>query len=316
MAEKKPFFVPQELQKETQPALVQPSLVTPPVSAEQVNIPAPVEQNVVPVEKKEQPYLPVINLTNLPSNFLSYPKGTEISYHPYTFGELKKFSQSKLSLKQRYEFILDGIIVNGMKKEKITFNDFLYIALLRKISSIGVHEVSVKFHCSKCNFENEHHVKLDALDFDSIEVPDLPAHLVINNKELSFTPLTVEDFFALFKEGKESDPTGIMAMQCRNKHFKEAYDIIFNANPEDSELLDELNKLFYHGLATMKIPCENKDAVVKDYIDGIEVEKNVHCGHINLLELGDPDLIVLPFRRDGRTAKDRIRFGSGDANKP
>lgn len=313
MAEKKPFFVPQEMQKEvTQPALVEapPAQVNNPV-AEVV----PKLDNPPTVEKKE-PYLPVINLSDLPSKFLAYPKGVEISYHPYKFGELKKFSQSKLSLKQRYEFILDGIIVNGMKKEKLTFNDFLYIALLRKLSSVGAYEILIKFNCIKCGFENNHHVKLDALEFDDIEVPELPAHLVINDKELSFSPLTVEDFFALFKEGKESDPTGILAMQCRNRHFKEAYDIIFNANPEDSELLDELNRMFYHGLATMKIGCKNKDALVKDIIDGIEIEKNVHCEHINKIELGDPDLIVQPFRRDGRTAKDRIRFGNGVKDKP
>lgn len=295
---KKPLFVPQELQKA------------------EVSIPTnPAEKISTPTQAQEA-YLPTIVLQKLPSNFLPYPKGTEISYHPYKFGELKKFAQSKLSIKQRYEFILDGIFVSGMEKNKLTFNDFLFIALLRKMSSIGVHDVIVKFKCNKCNFENEHHVSLNALDFDEIKVPELPANIVIHDKEMAFTPLTVEDFFTLFREGKENDPVGILAVQCRSHKFKEAYDIIFDANPEDSELLDELNKMFYHGLATMKFPCTNKEANVTERIDGLEIEKTVHCDYENKIELGDPELIVQPFRGNRRAPKDRIRFGSRDVDKP
>jgi len=203
-----------------------------------------------------------------------------------------------------------------MDKENLTFNDFLFLALLRKMSSVGIQDISVKYRCAKCNFENTEHIQLDKLDFDDMEVPDLPAHLIINNKEVSFTPLTVKDFFLLFKEGKEKDPVSILAVQCRNMHFKEACDLLYNANPEDSELLEELNKMFYHGLATMKFSCQNKEAKETEMLDGIEIEKNVHCKFTNYIELGDPDLIVQPFRRDGRTAKDRIRFGSGNADKP
>jgi hypothetical protein len=301
MAEKKPFFIPPEMQPtvEVNPVVEKPAI----------------QNTVEKQESKKEPYLPVINLTDIPSKFLPYPQGVEISYYPYKFGELKKFAQSKLSIKQRYEFILDGILVTGMPKEKLTFNDFLFIALLRKMSSVGVQDISVKFKCLKCNFENTHHVKLNQLDFDGLDIPSLPATIVINNKEMSFSPLTVEDFFSLFREGKENDPVGILSMQCRNLTFKQSYDLIYNANPEDSEMLDELNTMFYHGLATMSIPCENKEALEKELLDGVEIEKNVHCKYINKIELGDPDLIVQPFRRDGRTAKDRIRFGNGDADK-
>lgn len=306
-AKKKPFFVPQEMQVQPQQA-----------QKAEVSVPTPLttEQPESTIKKTpESPYLPTIVLKNVPSKFLAYPKGVEISYQPYKFGELKKFSQSKLSLKQRYEFILDGIIVSGMDKMQITFNDFLYIALLRKMSSIGVHDVQITFNCGKCGFENKHHVQLDKLDFDEIQVPELPAHLSINGKDLTFTPLTVGDFFTLFREGKENDAVGILAVQCRSHHFKEAYDIIFGANTEDSELLEELNKVFYHGLATMKIPCINKEATVTEVIDGLEIEKTVHCDYVNKIELGSPELIVQPFRGPGGATKNRLRFGNGDAHK-
>jgi hypothetical protein len=308
MAEsKKPFFVPQELQTQTE-SLIQPSLET--VTAQVTE-----EKPTKNVEKKE-PYLPVVNLKQLPSKFLPYPQGVEISYSPYKFGELKKFSQSKLSIKQRYEFILEGITVSGMDKEDLTFQDFLFIALLRKMSSVGNNDLLITFNCLKCEHKNQHHIMLDALDFDEIEVPELPAILEIKDHEMSFTPLTLKDFFTLFKEGKEKDSVAILAAQCRSHEFEQAYDILFGANPEDSQVLEELNKVFYHGLATLRLKCQNKEAPTSEFIDGVEIEKLVHCDFENRIELGDPDLIVQPFCGDRRTPKDRIRFGSGSKNKP
>lgn len=307
---KKPYFVPQESLFQQANKTEEVSIKSDPVTVPETK---PDRQEV---SVKKEAYLPTILVKDLPSKFLAYPKGVEISYQPYRFGELKKFAQSKLSIKQRYEFILEGIIVSGMEKTALTFNDFIFIALLRKLSSIGVHDIQITFNCSKCGFENKHHVELDKLDFDEIQAPELPAYVTINGKDLTFTPLTVNDFFNLFREGKENDPVGILAMQCRSHRFKEAYDIIYGANTEDSQLLEELNKIFHHGLATLKIPCKNRDAVVSEFVDGIEVEKNVPCDYVNHIDLGSPDLLVQPFRGPGGAPKNSIRFGSRTETKP
>lgn len=273
----------------------------------------------VPQTSAGSQYLPTVNVTELPSDFLPYPEGVEVTYKPYTYGELKRFSQSKLSVKQRYEFILDGIGVSGMPKEKITFQDFLFLALLRKLSSIGIGDILVKYNCQKCGFENSNHVKLDTLDFESLSknVPDLPANLTINGQDLEFSPLTIEDYFKLYSENKDKDHVAIMAIQCRSHNFKAAMDAIFGANPEDSELLNELDKVFYHGLKTLKFPCANKEAKVEEpNEDGEIVEKSVHCDFTNTVELEDASLIVQPFRGDRKPAKDRIQFGPRNGNKP
>ena len=81
---KKPIFTPNT-----------PSLLPPTTKAEIV------ESAPEPSVKQEKNYLPTVNVNDLPSKFKPYPQGVEISYTPYTFGELKKFSQSKLSVKQR-----------------------------------------------------------------------------------------------------------------------------------------------------------------------------------------------------------------------
>lgn len=290
---KKPIFTPNT-----------PSLLPTTTKAEIV------ENSSEPSVKEEKNYLPTINVNDLPSKFKPYPKGVEISYTPYTFGELKKFSQSKLSVKQRYEFILEGVTVSGMPKEKLTFSDFLFLALLRKLSSVGVGEISIKYPCNKCGFENSNNIKLDTLDFNDIEAPELPAYLTINGNDMEFSPLTVEDFFMLFKEGKDKDSVAITAVQCRSHQFRAAYDIIYKANPEDSDLLNELDKMFAHSLKSLKFKCQNKEAPVTEVLDGVEIEKLVHCDYENIVELEDPGLIIQPFRGDGGTAKNRIQFGS------
>ncbi|MFA5071270.1 MAG: hypothetical protein WC511_02755 [Candidatus Pacearchaeota archaeon] len=280
--------------------------------------------NVTPVNHEEKvhnagqnsQYLPLVNVEDLPSNFLPYPKGVEIAYCPYTYGELKKFAQSKLSVKQRYEFILEGIKVSGMPKEKLTYQDFLFIALLRKLSSVGVSDISIKYACLKCGFENNSHVKLDTLDFNYMNIPELPANIVVKDQEMSFTPLTIEDYFNLYKEGKDKDSVYIMAAQCRSHNLKAAHEILYSANPEDSELLNELDNMFFHGLKPLKFLCENKEAKEVEVVDGVEIEKNVHCDFTNLVELGDASLIVQPFRGDREPVKNRIQFGNRNENKP
>jgi len=69
MAEsKKPFFVPQEMQQAPE-VTVAPKVEKPAIEVKDVVKPAKVDK---------EPYLPVINVQNIPSNFLPYPKGTEI----------------------------------------------------------------------------------------------------------------------------------------------------------------------------------------------------------------------------------------------
>jgi len=302
--QKKPIFTPNT-------GVMQNPLIKAEVTETQNSEQAPETEK----SKTKQPYLPVVKVNDLPSRYSPYPSGTEISYHPYTFGELKKFSQSKLSIKQRYEFILEGILVTGIKKEQITFHDFLFLAMLRKLSSVGVGSITVKYRCNKCGFENSNQVQFDTLEFEDMKVPEFPAYMEINGKEMEFTPITVGDYFTLFKEGKDKDQVAVPAIQCRNLGFSEAYDLIYKANPEDSEMLNELDKMFYHGLKSLKFPCQNKEAVEMEMLEGVEIEKTVHCDYTNQIELEDTGLIVQPFRGNGESPKDRIRFGNRAGNK-
>ena len=89
--------------------------------------------------------MPLVEVTQLPSGFIAYPEGVKISYRPYVFGEIKKFNQSNMSKLNAYELAMQGVVVEGMPKDDITFADMLYIALLRKISSLGDTSFSVSF---------------------------------------------------------------------------------------------------------------------------------------------------------------------------
>ena len=68
------------------------------------------------------PYMPVVQVKSLPSQFTPYKllvKNPEIQYKPYKYGEIKKMNQSKMSVKQLFKEVLNGIICN-FDKELLT----------------------------------------------------------------------------------------------------------------------------------------------------------------------------------------------------
>lgn len=82
---------------------------------------------------------PEIEVKELPSKFLPYPKGTKITYRPYLFGEVKKFNQGQQSTSQAWALIASGIKCSFDVNE-LTLSDLRYIGLLRKISTFGLRQ--------------------------------------------------------------------------------------------------------------------------------------------------------------------------------
>ena len=69
--------------------------------------------------------------------FKPYPKGVKISYRPFTFGEIKQYSQSVFDPSSKFKWLLQGIEVEGMNKEDLTVCDFTYITLLRNLNTFS-----------------------------------------------------------------------------------------------------------------------------------------------------------------------------------
>lgn len=257
-----------------------------------------------PSSQRHENLLPVIYLTQdqLPSKGLAYPKYFELSYRPYTFGEIQKINQSKINTKQKLAFVMEGINTS-FDKELLTLSDLSYIALLRKISTIGGHKVNVSARCTQCRHEVtevlDFGTSKSIIEFQDLLAPELPIRITFSNyQEYAFKPITFKSFCKIIEQGLEGDTIALITHQCIDpSQYDELYKVIENSTYEDQVLLEELDKYLEHNIKPVPIACKNK---VSDKI----------CGHINLVELSGGEALLLPFREPKKSHSSRIRFGS------
>lgn len=246
---------------------------------------------VTPVENTSLPDTQ-IRVTDLPSVGRAYPQGTEIHYKPYTFGEVKSFSQSKgkMSAAKSVERVLSGINVVGMDKNDLTFFDFLYISLLRRLSTMNAIEFKLGVGCPSCGSPVSHTFSWEGLVFEDLPAPKLPIIVDICDKaDVRFTPLTVAQYQVLTRNKQDEDPVAIAAMQS-SLDFNDAYKTFSDAIGDDAALLDEIDKLLYHDLKPAQVTCAT-------------------CNHNFNAALDDEASLISPFRKSESTTRNRIRFG-------
>lgn len=204
-----------------------------------------------------------INVNKLPSNFMIYPENSKVSYEPYSYGEIKIFNQSRLTLKESYDFILKGIFTAGFDKENLTLGDFLYLSLMRKIVSYGDSDIMVTYECEGCNKLSRRVVKSSQLDIQDLKVPKLPIIVSLSNGvELHFKPITVKKYLELvdiYGAGDKIDPIAYLTKCCCNLEFKNAYDIINSVSEvDDVEILDRVDEMIYHNIKSVSVKCKNE----------------------------------------------------------
>lgn len=233
--------------------------------------------------------LPTIQVKELPSKGLPYPKGWSISYRVYKFGEIKTYNQSKLGVKDELAFVLEGI-KTSFDKLSLTLSDLLYIGFLRKLSSLGAVEYAKQYNCYKCGSVNELKFSTKDIYFEDLSMEKLPVVATLSVGELHFNPLTIKQYFELIDEDKHTSDIDIMAAQCLNKSKEEARRIIYNLLPEDGETMNEVDKLLYHDIKPLDHKCKN-------------------CSVINVSELNSGGTIIYPFREHKVDVSNKIRFG-------
>ena len=230
----------------------------------------------------------LIEVTEIPSKFLPYKDG-KIHYRPYTYGEVDSFSDSKISTSRAMDFVLEGIETKGFDKYDLTLGDFLFIALLRKISSFGTIEFQVtSSYKGKVVSKVLSH---EDIEFNDLNIDALPIVLTLSNTEMHFTPLTVRGYQNLIEKDIDNE-RATLAMQCINMEFDAAYEIINNSVGKDITYLKEVDKLLHHSVMTVEIVFN---------IDDKEVRKSI--------EVDDPNTLVLPFLGSEESAGSPIRFG-------
>lgn len=245
-------------------------------------------------------YLPVIEVTKLPSGFKPYPNGIKVFYKPYTFGEIKKLSQDELSMAKKYEYALSGVTVEGMDKYNLTVSDILYILLLRKLSIPGIDSVSVTKRCSHCDeLILNKRVPLSEVEFDELKY-EMPLSTEIEGKVYSFSPMTIGNMLELAKETDSPSEEQLLAYTCVSPGPKEALEMIKYVQDnmmyidETIHVLNAIDERMFHGVLPITVKCDNKDC---------EFENKVS------LDGEEQGTLVLPFREQPVSIESRISSG-------
>lgn len=238
-------------------------------------------------------FLSAKNVTSLPSAFLQYPEGSAVLCSPFSFGDLSRFNNSNMTEVQFFEFVLEGIETKGFDKYDLTYYDVVYLALLRKMNSLGSTQVTLTSICDHCGHINTNHMDTQFFyDFVDLEIEEMPLTLELNSGELELKFITIRDWMELANKDMLDDSLNLYAKSVANRIFDEAYQTIYNATGQDIEVLNLADKMLYHGLKPLSLVCES-----------------CFNGYHANLSSEDVNSIIRPFRGEEESVRCKIHFG-------
>ena len=148
-----------------------------------------------------------------------------------------------------------------------------------------------------CNFLNTNVVDLKDKEFVDMKAESLPVNVELSFGKLNFMPITIRQYFKLIDKDKARDEIALFAIQVTNKSFDAVYDLIYNANMEDGEILTKVEKLLFHELKDFTVECSKCKKKNKISIEG-----------------GGGDILVSPFRESSGNVTNKITFGNEGNN--
>jgi hypothetical protein len=177
-----------------------------------------------------------------------------------------------------------------MDKHQLAYYDFIYIALLRKISSFHDDLFVYDYECYQCGTKNTISGRLSEIEFDELHVPALPVRVTSDSGvELQFLPFTVGAFIELQKI-QSKDQADIVASQVSNMSLAEAKPILTAATGDFLRAISYADEVMNFGITSIKRNC-------------------VECKAVNTLSMEDPEIFISPFRGSDGLVGSRISFG-------
>lgn len=260
---------------------------------------------------------------SLPSRMLPYPEGTVFEITPYTMGEFNNISGVKLPESDIVNIVLRGIY-NNLDTDiryTLTYPDYYFIALQRKLLSLGPQEFTVKTthneasfdvltgcddrECGKINetkFQNKDLAFKNLFEGIPLEKCKLPLKVTFQGIEgdvvLRFSTLSIGKYLDLkyienvdFEDGLNS----AAAFCVEHDSFKKNLEAIQSLPPtnQNFQLLNAVIEYLNHGLMPNKITCSQCGGIYEVALD-------------NVLEA-----VVRPFRADKQHSKSTTELING-----
>lgn len=253
-------------------------------------------------------------INSLPSEFKCYPEGVEIRYSNYEFDDFEIINNDLVDLYDRYAQMLKGIVTKGMPKQSLTFGDFLFISVQRKLNAFGAKTFKIPYWCPHCKQDGEYTFSLEDIAFEGLQhtMPLKVRFYSYPDEEYLFQPHTIGDVLMMLEnevyyqytedgvlvqdvQGNPiQDVKSILAASCVNLDFNTAYQRIASISDyRDYETLTQLSSILYHGLSPFEFTCQN---IVKFIPSDSSKQVNKDIADSNEIDEDEtPDSPILPF---------------------
>jgi len=218
--------------------------------------------------------IPLTHIQTLPSGFVPYPEGISIYARPYTLGETRKLS-GHLSPAETFKIILAGVTVEGhedtgFKVDLLSMNDVAYLALTRKVLTLGSRgEVEISLSSTQpggdpCVFSRTlNFSEIEFRDFEAKAVP-ITADRLGGRQNVKFWPISVHAYLNILKWFPQRTEDELLVLAAYISEGPEGpaskeelianEELISGLVGEDRVLLDMVDKALDHGAEDIEVP--------------------------------------------------------------
>lgn len=267
-------------------------------------------------KEEKMPEKSLIQVAELPSGFLPYPRGSKIYYSPLTLGELENLNSGTLNLGQALENLIDSIFVEKFDKLDLAYFDLVYIGVQRKLTALGDIRGTINGFCPVCENKNEKEFTYTELEFEELKVSALPIRYEYEEpKFLEFSLMTYRNWKKMGDLPEEEiDRLTALSHMVLNYEPKQAKEILSKLSGDAINYINKIESLLDYGIKPFKMVCnhveqEEVEEVNKDTGILEKVFKPIICGTPFTVGVTNPFDYTFRPGRPNHINESKIRFG-------
>lgn len=243
-----------------------------------------------------------VETKKLPSGFGFYPKGTLVRFSPMTTKEIEILNESDLTSEIVFKNALSHIQTRNIEPRDLTFSDFAFVSLQRRLYSQTEIRCTVNTQCPECGTK-----LFEEFDFNDIEFEEpKDARLqscVLRDFKVVIGPLTIGNMLDMLESDRGVNTIDTLAHTIRKIYkpgsevltfspeetFSLARKIVENTWGEEREIFNYIDTLQSHGIKPRKLTCKNKA-----------------CCHTWEEDLGTVDTLIFPSSGFKQSIRDKV----------
>ena len=197
----------------------------------------------------------LIEVTEVPSGFKGYPKGTKIYYKPIDLDEMETLNSGNPDINRNIAYILNAIKCNTLDSADLYYWDVIYIGVKRLLTALGGTTGTLPGVCPKCRTIVYKKFNYTDINFKTLDIPDLPMKMEIGGKQIEFGLTTMKEFLSLPSDGGEM---AVYATYIKNLKESEKLPFVKGLMGIDIKKIRFVDKQLDYGITPFKVKCTQK----------------------------------------------------------